>query len=76
MPPAETNTVTVLKVSTVKGTVTLPQVTVVVSKTSVERLPTPSVTITGTVVKSTTLKVTSVVTRTSTKTAKGVSTCV
>jgi len=55
---------------------TLPVQTVVVLETSTERMPPPSVTVTSTVVKTTTVKSTRVVWTTSTKSAKGAVGCV
>lgn len=57
------------------ATTTLPVQTVVLLETSTEKVPTPSMTVTSIVVKTTTVKSTSMVWTTSTKTPKGVATC-
>jgi hypothetical protein len=62
--------------STLYTITTLPVQKEVVLETSLVKVPTPSVTVTSTVVKTTTVKSTRVVWTTSTKTAKGVGSCV
>ncbi|KAH6715352.1 pectinesterase family protein [Leptodontidium sp. MPI-SDFR-AT-0119] len=72
--PQSTSTI-LLATNIKKTTITLPTSTVLVSKTSTSKIPTPSVTFTSTITKTTTVKSTHLVTSTVFKTAKGAPTC-